>query len=177
MDLLKEYAMDATLTRHGVWVSLSTWRNIDEKKAKTEPSILIAYLGNSLYQAAIAQEIKALMLAGTKYEEMTTEQQEEINAKVMAQTIVLSWQNVEMGGEPFPYTQENAMMLLTDSRFEVLSNKIIGKAQNIRTFRVNYEEAMLKNLDRSLPGTSLTEKQPSGKKSEPRTSTKKSRST
>lgn len=60
----------------------------------------------------------------------------EVNAKVLAETVLLDWENVTKGGEPLAYTPQVGLEYLIDPRFRDL-------AQFIETFslnRSNYRE-------------------------------------
>lgn len=132
MDLRKKFATDPELELNGVWVELG--QGARAKLART---------GNDKYN----KRMDALMRPHRRQlriGQMDDGVFDQILIRVIAETVLLDWENIEDGGTPVPYSKENAIKYLTD--FKDFRNMIAEIANEMETFRAVEVEESAKNL-------------------------------
>jgi len=124
MNILQAFGNDATKATQGVWV------NYGDAKFK----IGKLGFGNPKYKSALT----SAQLTGFTEDELPR-----VRAEILADTIVLGWENVEFNGVAFPYTRENAVMVLSDPNLVAFLDWI----ESVATKRENYAlEVQKENL-------------------------------
>jgi hypothetical protein len=88
----------------------------------------------------------------SKSEKEQAEEQEalEIMCKIMAEGVLLDWRNIERGGEPLPYSFENAVNLLKDPRMEAFREFV---EMNSRDEELFYEKQIEEDSGNSQSGS------------------------
>ena len=130
LDIFSQYATNEVAENEGVWVPHG------------EAKFLVARSGNRKYVKLLSAEVeKNQKLLDTK-DEAADKLSDAIMVNVMAQTILLGWENVGFKGEPLEYSLENAKTLLRVKDFR----REVGKwADDISNFKAELEEAQAKN--------------------------------
>lgn len=121
---------DAALEEEGVWTEVPLFGELLSMK--------IARLGNKAFERAQEARQKPYInqiRAGT----LSVEIQEKILIECVARHIVKDWKDLTRGGEPFPYTPENAVWLLTNNRD--LLNAIVRLSSDAERYRQQQIEA------------------------------------
>lgn len=139
MDLRKRFATDPELELNGVWVEIGQGARV--KVARTN---------NKRY----TERMQALMRPHRRQLRMGQLDDEVFDAiliRVVAETVLLDWENLEDGGKPIPYNTENAMRLMTE--FPDFRNVVAEIAQEMETFRAVELADAEKNSERSSSGS------------------------
>ena len=131
MDIFALYETDPQKEIEGIWVPLN-------------PPIRfkIARMYNDEYMRGMRKLIKPhkrQMDSGRVPDEIM----KEIGVKAMAKWLVKDWENVEVNGEPYPYSEENAISLLT--KLPDLQRVVNGYAQDADAYLKNVQEEDAKN--------------------------------
>lgn len=115
MDI-NSLAIDVPATIEGVWYYLD---------ATQETGFLIARMGNKEFRKETAK-VFGPHERSVKHNVMNDDLQEQLLAKVLTKTIVLSWKGITQGldakGEPkvFPYTKDNCESMLKEPKYQDL---------------------------------------------------------
>lgn len=102
MDLKKEFGTDKSLELEGVWQELGDGA-----------SVLVARAGNRNH----AEELKRLTAPYRRQislGKLGAEVWEKISIESMASCVLLDWKGIKDDGKVVPYSQANALRLLTD---------------------------------------------------------------
>lgn len=108
MDLKKEYGADKDLQRNGIWVPFD------------DASILIAYAGdaNPNYERAIEKHThkhqKKLQNDKAMRRPENRKQVHEAVIAAYAESVVLDWKNLMLGGSPLEYSREMCKKIMID---------------------------------------------------------------
>ena len=132
MDLSK-FKADRTAEDEGVWVALDG----DDTGARVK----LARIGNRRYREAMQRRMKPFrraLRAGT-LEEATAER---VTAEVLAETVLLDWQDLALDGAALAYSPDRARELLLEM------------ATDIELYRQQDQEEAEKNLPPSSAGRS-----------------------
>lgn len=128
---LNTFKTDKTLEEQGTWIDLSPTSKIK-----------LARIGCKNFQQEVKKRQKpyrAMVRAGTLPDHVQTQ----ILVGVLAETIILGWEGFTEGGEPVPYTKDNAVRVLTESRD--FRDFIVTLADDINVFKAAEREDGLKN--------------------------------
>ncbi len=68
-------------------------------------------------------------------ESLSDAQSDNIMADLMSSYLLLDWKGLVNGGEEFPYTKENAELLLKAEKYSELRNWIVAQANDLENFR------------------------------------------
>ena len=134
-DLAKNYGPDKDAEMNGVWENLA-----DDIRIK------VARIGNPVYQKIWEREIRPYR-AQMDRNLLSDEKSNEILTKVMAEAVLLDWENIEYKGKKFPYTKENAIELLNE--FPDFRADVMFLANQQATFRADEIETAEKNSSKS----------------------------
>lgn len=130
MDVFAQYATDETKEVEGVW------RQMGDAK------LLIARSGNKKYARALAKVIEDNQAAL----EVNDDAAEALNTKVlvdvMADTVLLGWENLSFKGTVLEYTKVNARVVLAVKDFRVAVNRL---ATDIDAYKAAQEAKTEKN--------------------------------
>ncbi len=130
MDLQKMFGTDKKLEEQGVWVE------IDEKS-----KIKVARLGNLKFRE-FSRKLQNNAKIATKYKIDDFNQNDLV--KLLANTILLDWEGIELNGEVLPYSIENAIKILTE--FKDFTNLVVELANQMETFKNEDIDGAKKNL-------------------------------
>lgn len=114
MDL-KKTKTDPKLELEGVWITY------DEDAA-----FKIARLRNPAALAAFQE--KTRFLRG----KLSEAKQTELMTEIIAEHVLLDWKNVNIGGDPLPYTKENAMRVLVE--YPVIRDFVMEESGRIENY-------------------------------------------
>ena len=130
MDIFAQYATDDTAEKEGVWVPHG------------DAKFLIARAGNRKY-------VKRLSEAYTENEvllDIKNEAADALSDKIMidviANTILLGWENVSFNDTPLEYSEANAKTILAVKDFRKL---VMKWSDDMARFKVKQLEATVKN--------------------------------
>lgn len=127
MDLFKSFSTDAELENSGRWVNLT-------KTAR----VRVARAGNEAFNTALR---KAIEKEGVDLKDNSKENLDLLQSLMIdatARHILKDWEGMESGGQPLPYTHENAVKALTLKDFRARIDKA---ADDFDAYRVKEEEA------------------------------------
>mgnify|MGYP004446937645 CR=1 FL=1 len=80
---------------------------------------------------------------------------EEMNYRLVLDTILLDWRDIEESpGAAFPYSKGNAKDLLGKEEYRWIFDEIVNAALDESSYRAEELEEDIENLPRSLPGNS-----------------------
>lgn len=145
MDLSK-FKADRTAEDEGVWVALDG----DDNGAQ----IKLARIGNRRYREAMQRRMKPYrraLRAGT-LDEATAER---VTAEVLAETVLLDWQDLALDGVALAYSPDRARTLLLDPALRDFRDLIVEMATDIELYRQQDQEEAEKNSPPSSAGKSL----------------------
>lgn len=130
MDIFAAFATNTVAETEGVWVDIG------------DSKFLVARSGNTAYTKLLTKlyerNRKALELKDDNADALN----ESLMNEVLAQTILLGWQNVQFKGEELQYNQENAIMLLGIKDFR---RQILTAADDFEAYKVKQEGDTAKN--------------------------------
>ncbi len=127
-DIFTEFATDENLEKNGAVVKLGK-----------DSSLLIARAGNRAYAKAITKAVEASRADLDGDDEAAADLSDKIMIDVMAETILLGWDNVSFKGADLgAYTQEKAKTLLEVKDFRKL---VAQHADNMENYKVKAEVA------------------------------------
>lgn len=131
MDIGKQYGTDARLEAEGVWVDLGEGARIK-----------VARAGNPANRKMLQRMMEKHRVT-LRSRNLPEDVLERITIQVMAETILLGWENIEERGEPVPFSVENAERLL--GAYRDFRDQVAALAADMALFRGESEEAAQKN--------------------------------
>lgn len=147
LHLLERYKFDRTKETEGVWhtIPLGEGHALEVKIARNT---------SRAYRDRVLANIIPLLGEVEKGVEPADSEIGEAWAKTMAGTMLVDWRGLELNGEPMAFTEEAAVLLLTelpDFRDEVMK---LARAHN--KYLEDDLEAVADRLGKTLSGTSDT---------------------
>lgn len=139
MDPYELFDFDAELAETGVWFTFAGGR------------LRIARRDNPRYREALREFAKGkerLIRLGS----LPASEMHEMCMRALARGVLLDWEGLTRKGEPLPYSEDNAVMLLTD--LSGFSEKVESWADDAEAFRAEDEEDAEKNSERSCASIS-----------------------
>ena len=121
---INDYKTDAALENDGVLVAF------DDAKLR------IASFGTKQHKQAVAK-FRQKYSAQLAIKRTADEANEQVTIEVMAEAILVGWENVTEGDEPLPYTRDNAIKLLSIRTFR---DFVAMQATDIQNFRAVTDE-------------------------------------
>ncbi len=97
-----------------------------------DAKIWIRRSGNPSFIRALAQ-VQRQHATAVLRDELKDEEDLDLTVKLMAEHILVNWENIQVDGEDLPYSVENAEMVLR--RFQLFREEISHRASNLATFR------------------------------------------
>jgi len=122
-----ELIADESLQETGVWIPF-----------RDGAEFLIAYAGRKKYRDKLGR-ISAKMRRMNRGRDLTTAELDTVTVDSMVGTVLLDWKGISKGGEPFPFSDENAKWWL--ARSAELRDFIFGEANTIVNFQKEGEPA------------------------------------
>jgi hypothetical protein len=127
---LNQLAIDYEKSTKGIWVDFTK-----------EVKFLIAKKPNPKFDEELAKLIEpflASIAAGT-FDDVLDKL---ITAKATAKTVLLGWEGITVDGEPYEYSYENALEMLTNKNYTDVYRFVLTIAHSAERYRVhNIEEA------------------------------------
>ena len=140
MDLEQTFGTDKDKEVNGTWFPVG------------DGKVLIARQGNPNYAKRIrklyAENEAAISQAGLFGEENA----QAATIEIVADTILLGWENFTLGGKKIDYNRENAIKLLTD--YKDFRDFVARCATQMEAFKREVEDKQLGNSDKRSSGTS-----------------------
>ena len=140
MDPYEQYAFDAELAETGVWFPFGGGSKLR-----------IARRDNPRYREAL----RALSKGKERLIQLKSISEDDLHEMCMrglARGILLDWEGLTRKGEPLPYSEDNAVMLLTD--LPGFREQVESCSEDIVVFRTEDEEDAEKNSERSCASIS-----------------------
>lgn len=131
MDIGKQFKTDLTAETSGVWFEL------DEGT-----KLLIGREGNKAYAKMLTSLWDKNKRVLEAKNDAADAKSEVIMVEVLAKTILLGWQGIEMDGAPLEYSVENAKRLLAIKDFRRVVTEF---AKDVEAYRVQDEAQALGN--------------------------------
>lgn len=126
MDIAKRFGTDKQAEVEGVWIDMG-----DTSRVR------LARVGNPRYED-LRRRLRAPYAAGG-FRSIPDDVQLQIYRRLLAETVIIDWEGFELDSEPFPFTAENALRLITD--FVDFGNFVSQAAESMETFRRAHEDA------------------------------------
>lgn len=148
MDIFKQFATNPNLELDGVWHDLGPAQRMKEGTNEPDPAsiprIKVARLNNKRYGRLLVQQYEVNKTLLEMKGDAAEAKSEEITVDVMAQSILLGWENLEYDGAPLPNTWslDNAKKLLKVKDFRDLVGQ---KAAERQKYLLAADEASGKN--------------------------------
>jgi len=95
----------------------------------------VARMNNPQYVKRL-NEVSAPYRAQVKAGTLSDEKKAELAAGVMAETILLDWRGMFLGGKPLPYSRKKAAEILADPRYQAVFSLVMSFAQDEAAFRI-----------------------------------------
>ena len=140
MDPYDQYAFDAELAETGVWFGFTGGSKLRIAR-RDNPRYLEALRALAKGKERLIQ-LKAI--SGSDLHEMLM--------RALARGVLLDWEGLTRSGEPLPYSEDNAVALLTD--LPEFREQVESCAENVVAFRREAEEDAEKNSERSCASIS-----------------------
>lgn len=132
MDIFKSFATDSKLEQEGTWIPLGG-------KAR----ILVARAGNKKYGRLLSAAVEKNQIALDLKTDESDELSDKIMIDVLANSILLGWEELSFDGEAMPYSIENAVKMLGVKDFRLA---VSNYSKNIDNYRVSAEKVTAKKL-------------------------------
>ena len=136
MDIFASFATDESLEVEGKWFNLS-------KTARVK----VARAGNPNYVKRLRKKLDENRIDLESQGEEANDLAEKVMIDVMADTILLGWEDIQFQGKPMGYSPLNARLLLKVKDFR---KKVSGFSESFEAFKVKQEE----ELGNDSPSTS-----------------------
>ena len=134
MDISKKFATDAELELNGVWQEIG--RDTDGKVCRVK----IARTGNERY-AKLMDRLMRPHRRAVRTGQMDDGLWDSIIIRVIAETVLLDWENIDDNGVAVPYSKENAIALMTKYKdFRILIAEIANEMETFRNVEVGEAE-------------------------------------
>lgn len=130
MDIFSTYAVDEAKEQSGTWMEIG------------DAKFLVARAGNKNYAKLISKEIERNQKALDRKDEAADALSDKIMIKVIAETILLGWENVSYKGKPLEYSKEAAGTLLAHKEFR---REIMKLSDDFNAFKCEQEAEVVKN--------------------------------
>lgn len=140
---LEDVMTDPQAEEDGVWVR---YKGAEFRIARFSNPAMLAY--------SAAEKTRRCAIANR--DTLDDKELEDLGVDAMARHVVKGWRDLVMGGAPFPYTPENARLLLTDLRFNGLSKWILMKAHDAELYRAKALRSVVGNSDGASSGSAST---------------------
>lgn len=122
MDIFSTYAVDESKEQGGVMMPLG------------DAKLLIARTGNKAYVKMLGKEVERHSKALATKDEAADKLSDKIMADVMAETILLGWENVTFKGAALEYSKDNARMVLVHKEFR---REVARMADDFTAFKLD----------------------------------------
>ena len=103
--------------------------------------VRIARIGNRKYKKAMADKLPDHIAS-----KFTEADREKILGEILGTTILVSWEGLQENGEDLPYTEANAIRLMSDPSYRDFREAVIKLAGHSAFYRKEYTEELIKNL-------------------------------
>lgn len=130
MDIFSTYAVDEDKELNG------TWRTIGDSKFK------VARSNNENYVKLLAKKVEENREVLERGDEEARSLDRKIIIDIMAEAILLDWQNVTYKGAGMPYSKDNAKELLAHREFR---REIARMSDEFSAYKAKLEEEAVKN--------------------------------
>ncbi len=109
---------------------------------KDGSELLIARIGNDRYRSLLRRKVKSNRAVLDNEDDLADKVGEQVVLEAMSRTILLGWKGIQVNGEDFPYSPENALKLLTASR--EFRDAVRNYADDAEAFRKETEDRAVK---------------------------------
>ena len=106
LDIFAQFATDETLEENGTWFQIGGGARV-----------LVARSGNRKYGKMLTKEVERNKKALDQNDDAADKLSEEIMISVLAETILLGWEDISFKGEVLEYNVANAKKLLAVKDF------------------------------------------------------------
>ena len=126
MDIFAAFATDEKLEVEGHWFNLS-------KTAR----VRVARSGNPQYIKLLRKKLDENRIDLDSQGDEANEVAEKLMINVLADTILLGWEDIQFQGKPMEYSPMNARLLLQMKDFR---KKIVGFSESFEAFKIKAQE-------------------------------------
>lgn len=130
MDIFSTYAVDESKEQNGTWMEVG------------DAKFLVARAGNKAYVKQLGKEVERNQKSLDRKDDAADALSDKIMVDVLADAILLGWENVSYKGEPLEYSKANAKMLLAHKEFR---REIMKLADDFNAFKLQQEAEDVKN--------------------------------
>jgi len=139
MDIFSTFATDEALEVEGKWFNLSKTTRVK-----------VARAGNAKYVKLLRKKLDENRIDLDSQGEEANDLAEKIMVEVMADTILLDWEDIQFRGKPMEYSRLNARLLLQIKDFR---KKVAGFSESFEAFKVADEVAQGNDSASTSAGT------------------------
>lgn len=129
MDL-NTIRQDPNKAKKGVWIAYG------------DAMILIGRFGNKAFIEKFNSRVAPYK---NMLETIPEETSERIMAEVIAETILLGWENIQINGETVEYSFDEAVSILSNPEYEPFRRWVMDQSNNLENFRLTQVETDLGN--------------------------------
>lgn len=133
LDVFEKFAVNVDTELNGVWK--------DFYGAK----VLIARSGNKKFNEALSAAYEQNQEELSKGGDAANALAEKLMLGVLADTLVLGWENMGFKKKILPYSRENVIMLLGQKELHDFRFELLSLADDVENFRLKQEEEQTKN--------------------------------
>lgn len=125
LDIFAKFSTDESLENNGAWFPIGP-----------KSRLLIARSGNRAYGKALTKQVEMNKLALDMGDDLAEEVSDKIMVDVLANTILLGWENLSFKGEVLTYSVENAKKLLAVKEFR---KQVVRFSEGLEAFQLKEE--------------------------------------
>ena len=130
MDIFSTYAVDETKEQTGTWMEVG------------DSKFLIARAGNKAYVKKLGKDVEKNQKSLDRKDDAADTLSDKIMIDVLAETVLLGWENVSYKGTAMEYSKANAKELLAHKEFR---REVMKLADDFNAFKLEQEAEAVKN--------------------------------
>lgn len=127
-------AVDPSAAEEGTWASFMGAKFLIARHNSDKANLLRSKLTLEKWDEVTAGDANSEQVA------------KQINAKVLAEAVLLGWEGVVKGGEEIPYTPEVGYQYLVDPRFRDLAQFVENYSLNRANYRQRAEHEVIESV-------------------------------
>lgn len=130
MDIFSTYAVDETKEQTGTWMEVG------------DAKLLVARAGNKNYVKLLGKEVEKNQKSLDRKDDAADALSDKIMIDVLAETVLLGWENVSYKGAQMEYSKANAKEILSHKEFR---REVMKLADDFNAFKLEQEAEAVKN--------------------------------
>lgn len=112
---------------------------------KDDSQLLIARIGNQKYRSLLRRKVKTNKAVLDNEDDLADKVSDKVFGEVLAETILLDWKGVVIGGVDTPYTVALGKQILTDPSNRDFREAVKNFAEDAEAYRIKIEEEAVGN--------------------------------